>query len=429
MERDFVSQDLVKWKNSPQRKPLVVQGARQIGKTYAVNEFGRREYDNVACFNFEKEQKVKEFFTDLTPSVLIPKLEYYKRTKIFPGQTLIVFDEVQACPQALTSLKYFCEEANQYHVAALGSLLGVAVNRQEFSFPVGKVDFLTMQPMDFKEYLLARGDKFLIEQIQHSYQTNSPMEFHEQAMEIYKEYLLLGGMPEAVKIFFETKNFDLAREKQSDIMQAYFGDMSKYNRSTEIPKTRLLYKNMNTCLAKENKKFMYKCIKNNARSSEYENAVQWLSLAGIAKQVHRLEQIKLPLNAYQSLSDFKFFMNDVGLCAAAMNILPQDVFGSNPMFADFKGGLAENYVCNALAKNGRELFYWTSGNQAEVDFVTRIGEDVIPIEVKSGEHTRSKSLNEYAKRFSPKYAIRISAKNFGFENGIKSVPLYAAAWI
>lgn len=417
---------MAKWKNSPYRKPLVLQGARQIGKTFAANEFGRLEYDNTVYFNFEKDENLKNLFTELYPAALVPKLEYFKKTKIAPKHTLIIFDEIQACPAAIASLKYFFEEANQYHVIALGSLLGVAANREEFSFPVGKVDFMTMSPMDFEEYLLARGDDFLIERIFDSYQKFSPMEFHEQALQIYKEYLLVGGMPEVVRIFLETKNFELVREKQTDIIQGYFNDMSKYNRQTEIPKTRLLYKNMNICLSKENKKFMYKCIKNNARSSEYENAVQWLSMAGIACQVHRLEQIRLPLEAYKSLSDFKFYMNDVGLCSGSMNILPQDVFGEEPAFADFKGGLTENYICNALENNGHKLFYWTSGNQAEVDFVTRIEDDIIPIETKSNKNTRSKSLAEYAKRYSPKYAIRFSQKNFGFENGIKSIPLYAA---
>ena len=426
MERK-IYQDLLNWKNSPDRKPLVLQGARQVGKTYIVNLFGAENYANVVYCNFEKEQGLKDFFDDLEPKNILKKLSNYKRKEILPKHTLIIFDEIQACPEALTSLKYFCEEAKEYHLISMGSLLGVSVHRQRFSFPVGKVEFLNMYPMDFEEFLLANNNQFLIEQIKKSYNENRPMDrpFHEQALELYKKYLYIGGMPEVVEEYLKNQNYQLVKIKQQSILDSYFNDMGKYNKASEIPKTRLVYKNISTQLAKENRKFKYSDIKSGGRSSEFANAIEWVCLAGIANQLHKIQQIKLPLNAYKSLDDFKFYMNDVGLCSASQDIIIDDIMFDNADFNDFKGGLTENYVNNQMMANQHKCYYWTSGNRAEVDFVARLGKDIIPIEVKSGDNTRSKSLNEYINKFNPQYAIRISAKNFGYDNNIKSVPLYA----
>ena len=427
MERK-IYQDLVTWKNSLDRKPLILQGARQVGKTYIVNLFGSKNYANVVYCNFEKEQGLKDFFTnDLDPKNILKRLSNYKRKEILPKHTLIIFDEIQACPLALTSLKYFCEEAKDYHLIAMGSLLGVSVNRQNFSFPVGKVEFLNMYPMDFEEFLMASESSFLIEQIKECYLTNKPLEtlFHEQALDLYKKYLFIGGMPEVVEEYFKNGNYELVKIKQQSILDSYFDDMGKYNKATEIPKTKLVYKNISTQLAKENKKFKYSLVKSGGRSSEFENAIEWIGLAGIAHQLYRVEQIKLPLNAYRSLSDFKFYMNDVGLCCVSQDILVEDILFDNQEFNNFKGGLTENYVNNQLLVNQNKCYYWNSGNQAEIDFITRIDKHIIPIEVKSSDNTRSKSLNEYIVKYNPKYSIRISSKNFGFENNIKSVPLYA----
>lgn len=419
--------DLLNWKNSDDRKPLILQGARQVGKTYIVTLLGAENYANIVYCNFEKEQDLKSLFSDLTPQNILRKLAHYKRKEIIPKRTLIIFDEIQACPEALTSLKYFCEDANEYHVVAMGSLLGVSVNRQQFSFPVGKVQFLNMYPMDFEEFLAASGVTFLIDEIKSCYNSNTPLDnaFHEQALELYKQFLYIGGMPEVVEEYLKNHNYDLVKIKQQTILDSYFNDMGKYNKATEIPKTKLVYKNISTQLAKENKKFKYSSIKSGGRASEFAEAIEWLSLAGIANQLFKLEQIKLPLNAYKSLDDFKLYMNDVGLCSASQKVLPDDILFDNTDFNDFKGGLTENYVNNQLLTNGLNCFYWKSGNSAEVDFITRIGQDVIPIEVKSSDNTRSRSLNEYVAKFNPKYAIRVSAKNFGFKNNIKSVPLYA----
>ncbi len=426
MERK-IYEELVEWKNSSSRKPLILQGARQVGKTYIVNLFGSNEYANTVYCNFEQEKDLRDFFVDLRPQSILSKLSNYKRKEILPIHTLIIFDEIQACPEAITSLKYFCEDANEYHIIALGSLLGVSVNRGISSFPVGKVQFLNMYPMDFEEFLLATNNKFLIGQIKECYETNAALArpFHEQALELYKKYLYVGGMPDVVDEFVKTNNYDIVKVKQNDILNAYFDDMGKYNKQSEIPKTRMVYKNISTQLAKENHKFKFSDIKSGGRSSEFAGAIEWLCLAGIASQLYRIEQIKLPLEAYKSLTDFKFYMNDVGLCSASQNVLIDDILFENTSFNDFKGGLAENYVYNQLKSNHLDSFYWRSKNQAEVDFITRLGKDIIPIETKSNDNTRSKSLNEYIQKFNPAYSIRISSKNFGFENNIKSVPLYA----
>lgn len=426
MERK-IYRDLLKWKESTDRKPLILQGARQVGKTYIVNYFAGREYEGSIYCNFERDRALHDFFNDLTPASIIKKLALYKRREILPEHTLIIFDEIQACPEAITSLKYFNEEANGYHILALGSLLGVSVNRSSFSFPVGKVQFMTLYPLDFEEYLMARGEQALIDLIRESYKGNLPLDmpFHERAMEYYKEYLFVGGMPEAVEEYGKNKNPELLRIIQGTILEAYHNDMGKYNKQSEIPKTRIVYKSISTQLAKENKKFQYKSIKQGGRASEFESAIEWLCLSGIASQLYRIEQIMLPLNAYRSLTDFKFYMNDVGLCGAAQDIHYEDILGENPLLDNFKGGLTENYVFNQLTAKGFSLYYWTNGSQAEIDFLTRLGGDIIPIEVKANTNTRSRSLGIYTDRHHPPYSIRISAKNFGFENGIRSVPLYA----
>ena len=426
MKRKIINQ-LIEWQNSSDRKPLILQGARQIGKTYIVNEFASTQYQNSVYCNFEKETELASFFENLSTLEIIKKLSVYKRKEIIPEKTLIIFDEVQACPEAITSLKYFNEEANQYHIIALGSLLGVSVNRGISSFPVGKIQFMNMFAMDFEEYLLAKDESYLIEKIYKCYAENSPMEeaFHNRLLEYYREYLFVGGMPAVVENFIKNKNPDYSNILKSDILDSYQNDMGKYNKQSEIPKTKIVYKNISTQLAKENKKFQYRQIKSGGRASEFENSIEWLCLSGIASQVFRLEHICLPLEANRSLSDFKFYMNDTGLCCSQQKLLFEDIAFENPMLNEFKGGLAENYVLTQLKAKNFDLYYWTNENQAETDFITRIGKDIIPIEVKSSDNTRSKSLMAFINRYNPPYAIRISTKNFGFENGIKSVPLYA----
>ena len=420
--------DLLKWKDSQERKPLVLQGARQIGKTYIVSYFAGIAYKNCVYCNFEKEKTLESLFNNLAPKEILANLAALKHQQIFPGTTLIIFDEIQYCPEALTSLKYFCEEAGEYHIIAMGSLLGVSVNRGQNSFPVGKVEFMEMFPMDFEEYLMAKEEDYLIERIKECYRNDSPLEqaMHEKALSLYREYLFIGGMPAVVSDYIKNNNAQIASIFQSEIIESYLNDMGKYNRKTEISKTRLIYRNISTQLAKENRKFQDRYIKAGARAAEFEDAIEWVCLAGIAKRVFRLEKPGLPLQSNSSDTDFKFYMSDTGLCCRVQDLLIDDVLYDNSMLSDFKGGLTENYVCTQLSANGLKLYYWTSGNQAEVDFITRIGSDIVPIEVKSSVHTMSKSLSVYASSYKPAYSIRISAKNFGFENTIKSVPLYAA---
>lgn len=426
MERK-IYQDLLNWKLNNDRKPLILQGARQVGKTYIVNYFAGKEYVNSVYCNFEKDSQLHDFFDNLDPMNIIKKLSLYKRKEILPHNTLIIFDEIQACPQAITSLKYFNEEANDYHIISLGSLLGVSVSRSNFSFPVGKVQFMTMYPLDFEEYLMAKNEHELISLIKNCFLTNTPLDraFHERAIDYYKEYLYVGGMPEAVMEYNRNSNPELVRIIQQSILESYLNDMGKYNKQTEIPKTKIVYKSIGTQLGKENKKFQYKNIKHGARSKEYQEAIEWITLSGIATQLYKLETVLLPLNAYQSLTDFKFYMNDVGLCTASQNIYFEDILSNNELLSIFKGGLTENYVFNQLLSNNIKSYYWVSDGVAEVDFVVRLNNDIIPIEVKSTENIRSKSLSIYKDINKPKYSIRISLRNFGYENEIKSVPLYA----
>ena len=307
---------LESWKNSEHRKPLILQGARQVGKTYSVLEFGRTHYENTVYFNFETNPKLNQTFEEnISPEYLIPILSHISGQTIVREKTLIVFDEVQLCERALTSLKYFYENEPDYHIIVAGSLLGVAVNRKAFSFPVGKVDIKTMYPMDLEEFMLALGEKQLGEQIRNSFQNNEPLPsaLHDAAMKLYREYLVVGGMPECVLQYSETKDFILVRHTQDTILSGYLNDMSKYNTTNEIKKTRLAYDNITVQLSKRNTRFQYKLIKKGARASEFENAIEWLTLSGIVSQIYKVEQIKKPLENYRDIDAFKIYVSDCGL--------------------------------------------------------------------------------------------------------------------
>jgi predicted AAA+ superfamily ATPase len=420
---------LNEWKNSTYRKPLILQGARQVGKTYSILEFGRKEYENVAYFNFETNVNLAETFSEsIDPSYLIPILSRISGQTIIKAKTLIVFDEVQLCERALTSLKYFCENAPEYHIVALGSLLGVAVNRDEFSFPVGKVDIKTMYPMDMEEFLLAYNEIELIAQIKDCFKNDEPMPhaLHKAALAYYREYLVCGGMPECVDKYLETKDFILLRHTQDMISESYLKDMSKYNKQNEIKKTHLVYDNITVQLSKKNTRFQYKLIKKGGRAAEFKNAIEWLVLSGIATRIYRIEHPMKPLENYRDIDAFKTYVSDVGLLCAKKDLLADDVIYNSPELNDFKGGMTENYVCGQLVSNGYKCYYWTSKQNAEIDFIIQREGKIIPIEVKSAENTKAKSLAVYTKAFRPEYAIKLSTKNFGFENGKKAVPLYAA---
>ena len=417
------------WKNSPHRKPLILQGARQVGKTYAVLEFGLTHYDNVAYFNFETSPRLAQTFAeDISPDYLIPVLSHIAGQTIVRERTLIVLDEVQLCERALTSLKYFCEDAPEYHIIVAGSLLGVAVNREAFSFPVGKVDMKTMYPMDMEEFLLAVGEEALAQRIRACFDTDTPLPaaLHEAAMQRYRQYLTVGGMPECVLQYAQTQDQVLVRHTQDTILAGYLNDMSKYNTQNEIKKTRLVYDNVTVQLSKKNTRFQYKLIKKGARAAEFENALEWLCLSGVISRVYRAEQVKKPLENYRDIDAFKVYVSDLGLLCAKKNLAAADILYMSEELNDFKGGMAENYAQTQLIANGYQTYYWESDRGAEVDFVIQREGRLIPIEVKSADNTRAKSLKVYMDTFAPDYAIKLSARNFGFEDGKKTVPLYAA---
>ena len=417
------------WKESPHRKPLILQGARQVGKTYSILEFGRTHYENVAYFNFETNPKLnKTFDENISPDYLIPVLSHIAGQTIVKEKTLIVFDEVQLCERALTSLKYFCEDAPDYHIIVAGSLLGVAVNRAKFSFPVGKVNIKTLYPMDMEEFLLAMGENALVEQIKNCFKTNTPMPsaLHDKAMYLYRQYLVVGGMPECVAQFIQTKDYILIRHTQDTILASYLNDMSKYNTLNEIKKTWLAYDNITVQLSKKNTRFQYKLIKKGGRASEFENAIEWLCLSGIVSQVYKVEQIRKPLENYRDIDAFKIYVSDLGLLCAKKDLAANDILYMVEELNDFKGGMVENYVNVQLSISGYNTYYWESARGAEIDFVIQHNGKLIPIEVKSADNTKAKSLKVYMDTYKPAYAIKLSTKNFAFEDNKKTVPLYAA---
>ena len=424
-----IAEFLENWKESEHRKPLILQGARQVGKTYSILEFGRTNYENVAYFNFETNPKLNETFEEnISPDYLIPILSHIAGQTIIREKTLIVFDEVQLCERALTSLKYFCEDAPDYHIIVAGSLLGVAVNRAKFSFPVGKVDMKTLYPMDMEEFMLAMGEDSLVEKIRECFETDSPMPsaLHDAAMQLYRQYLVVGGMPECVMLFKETRDYILVRHTQDTILASYLNDMSKYNNLNEIKKTRLAYDNITVQLSKRNTRFQYKLIKKGGRASEFENAIEWLCLSGIVSQVYKVEQIKKPLENYRDIDAFKIYVSDLGLLCAKKDLAANDILYMVEELNDFKGGMAENYVNVQLSINGYNTYYWESAREAQEDFIIHRDGRLITIEEISAENTRAKSLKIYMDTYKPDYAIKISAKNFAFEDNKKIVPLYAA---
>ncbi|MDR1579348.1 MAG: ATP-binding protein [Synergistaceae bacterium] len=426
MERKIVK-SLLTWKNNPDKLPLLLQGARQVGKTYTLLSFGKCHYKNVAYFSMEESKEIPAIFErDLNPERIVLELSARSGQTILPGDTLIIFDEIQACEQALTSLKYFAERASQYHVIAAGSLLGVAMKREKFSFPVGKVDMLHLYPMDFEEFLWAIGRKDLCGLIREAYGGFTPLSLHDTAMDLYKTYLAVGGMPRAVGEYADKRDFDFVAAALKTLNDSYIADMAKYAAPQETARVMAAWASVPAQLAKENHKFQYKVIKPGARASDYEVALDWLRAAGMINKCVHVTEGKLPLSVYAQNETFKVYMVDTGLLCSKFDIPPSAVLHTPHTFDGFKGAMAENYICQALVANGITPYYWTSAGRAEVDFVFQDKSGgIIPLEAKSAENVRSKSLRGYRDIYKPPYVIRVSAKNFGFENGIKSIPLYA----
>lgn len=416
------------WKDKKKRMPLVLGGARQVGKTYILQEFGNKNFESMVYLNMETETALADLLeTELSPVKIIQFIEASKGQKITAGKTLIFFDEIQACERALTSLKYFCEQAPQYHVVAAGSLLGVAVNRQKYSYPVGKVEELTLFPLDFEEFLWAMNRQDIAEKIREHFKSNEPMPkaWHEMAIDLYKNYFIVGGMPAAVVEYIQSQSFIQVQQIQNNILNQYVADMAKYADPSTSLKVRACYNSIPAQLAKENTKFQYKVVQRGGTATIFGESIEWLEFAGITLKCQRIEHGFIPINAYVDLSNFKLYMADIGILTLRSGMPLQTILSNIEENNTYLGAMTENYVAQALASNRHRPFYWQSEGKAEVDFVLQLNGEVIPVEVKKGQRNRSKSLGVFASKYKSAYSIRISKKNFGLENNIKSLPLYA----
>lgn len=423
-------ENLLAWKQSRRRKPLIIEGARQVGKTWLMKEFGRQAYGDTVYINFDSNARMAELFaSDLDTKRLVLGLELYAGRKIDPENALLIFDEVQEVPRALAALKYFCEDAPQYHIVCAGSLLGIALHRGT-SFPVGKVDFLKLYPLSFQEFLMAIGKKQfseLLDQQDFSMITS----FRETYADALKQYYFVGGMPEAVESFAENQDFNEVRQIQKRILAAYEQDFSKYAPNEVVPRLRMLWNSIPAQLAKENKKFIYGLVREGARAKDYETALLWLSDCGLVHRVSRVNAPGIPLRAYEDMKAIKLFVLDVGLLGCMTGLHQRTLLDGNALFVEFKGALTEQYVCQQLKTLADlELCYYTNDRgSCEVDFVVDTGGRVMPLEVKAETNLRAKSLKTYREKFSPELAIRTSMADYRKEDGLVNLPLYAIGQI
>lgn len=425
MKRD-IYQHLQDWKTSRRRKPLIFNGARQVGKTYSLKYFGKTSYKRTAYFNFEKNEKLCHYFENtLDPKQLLKILSIYSEIEISEENTLVIFDEIQECPKALNSLKYFCEEANQYHVVAAGSLLGIKTNQTE-GFPVGKVNFLHLYPLTFFEFLSALGQektRNFLEEYQNYDPFPSPI--HEKMVDLLKIYLFTGGMPEVVSEYIKTENLTVVREIQMEILNAYENDFAKHAPPHEIMKITTVWKQVHRQLAKENKKFIFSAMRKSARGRDYENAIQWLIDAGLIHKSYLVKSPKFPLSAYADNDIFKIFLSDVGLLGAQSNLSPKIIIEGHLMFTEFKGALTENFIAQEMISTARcKPYYWTSEGIAEVDFLIEGEQEVFPLEVKAGMSQKKKSLLVYHQKYSPSKLFRTSTLNLKQDGNLYNFPLY-----
>lgn len=421
---------LLKWKQSKRRKPLIIEGARQVGKTWLMKEFGRQAYADTVYINFDSNSRMAELFaSDMDTERLIMGLELYIGRKIDPENSLLIFDEVQEVPRALTSLKYFYENAPEYHIVCAGSLLGIALH-QGTSFPVGKVDFLKLYPLSFKEFLMATGKERFAELLD---KRDFPMitSFKQLYIDALKQYYFIGGMPEAVQSFVENKDFNEVREIQKRILAAYEQDFSKHAPVEIVPRLRMLWNSIPSQLAKENKKFIYGLIREGARAKDYETAIMWLSDCGLVHKVSRVNAAGIPLRAYEDLKAFKLFVVDVGLLGCMTGLRQRTLLEGNDLFVEFKGALTEQYVCQQLkTMEDLDVYYYTNDRgSCEVDFIIDTGEQVVPVEVKAEVNLRAKSLKTYYEKFSPQISVRTSMADYKREEWLVNLPLYAISQI
>ena len=430
MKRDLYNQ-LLKWKDKPNRKPLLLQGARQVGKTYLVNQFGKSEYSQFVSLNFEQEPGLKTLFEgSLSAETIIENIELYIGEKIDPKNALIFFDEIQEVEEAISSLKYFNEEASEYQIIAAGSLLGVSVGKEK-SFPVGKVNFITLYPMSFSEYLKAFGEELIYDKLQNLLKIEPlPELIHEKLIKHLKKYLFLGGMPEVLESYKANKDIALAREIQNEILESYSRDFSKYSNNLQALKISELWNSIPYQLARENKKFMYSNVRIKARASMYESTIEWLKKTGLIYLVNNITVPKLPLSGYVEKNKFKLYLFDTGLLGAMLSLSSDIIIKGTELFSEYNGAFIENYVASELTDLGeKELFYWSSKSDAEVDFIIQSGMEIYPLEVKSGTSRNLKSLRSYADKYSPKKIVRTSPRNFIRADEFVNIPLYSLSTI
>ena len=442
-----ITQQLIDWKNRPDHKPLILQGARQVGKTYILEEFGREHYNNYIKVSLDLVPDVRIFLKDnINPLEIIAYLETLYNERIIPHETLVILDEIQDCKRALLALKYFQEDYPQYDVVAAGSLLGVAVNQgnkpdeeeetvkaqdqqseDEFSYPVGKVDELRLYPMDFEEFLWAMNMGVLAQDIRAHFNSNEtmPASVHQIALDLYQRYLIIGGMPESVAKYVETHSFLECKMVQQSILLGYNADMAKYAKPATTVKIRACFNSIPAQLAKENRKFQYKLAQKGGTAKIFGEAIEWLILAGIVHKCKLISHGFIPISAQEDDSDFKIYMSDIGLLNTKAQMPAQMLLNSIETENTFLGSVAENYVAQAFSANGITLHYWKNDNTQEVEYVIQDGTNVIPVEVKKGKKVDAISMNNFKKTYNCPFAYRISGKNFGFANDIKSVPLYA----
>lgn len=417
---------LLNWKQSKRRKPLIIEGARQVGKTWLMKEFGRQAYADTVYINFDANSRMAELFaSDLNTDRLILGLELYVGHKIDPESSLLIFDEVQEVPRALASLKYFYENAPQYHIVCAGSLLGIALH-QGTSFPVGKVDFLKLYPLSFREFLMATGQEQFAELLdKQDFQMITS--FKQTYIDALKYYYFVGGMPEAVVCFAESKDFNEVREIQKRILAAYEQDFSKHAPNEIVPRLRMLWNSIPSQLAKENKKFIYGLVREGGRAKDYETAILWLSDCGLVHKVSRVNAAGIPLRAYEDLKAFKLFVLDVGLLGCMTGLRQRTLLNGNDLFVEFKGALTEQYVCQQLQTiEDLDVYYYTNDRgSCEVDFIVDTGERIIPVEVKAETNLKAKSLRTYREKFSPEISIRTSMADYKKEDWLVNLPLYA----
>lgn len=424
-----IMEELIKWKKCKERKPLILRGARQVGKTYIIKQFGEENYDGVAYFNFDHDTQLQNMFeTTKDPKSILEQLSFVYGKAILPEKTLIVFDEIQECPNALNSLKYFEEEAKEYHIVSAGSLLGIRLSHT--SFPVGKVDFLDMYPMTFTEFLEADGQKNLVNYMDSIKKIeNIPDIFFNKLSEKLKAYFIIGGMPEVVDSWTKYKDMEKVNKIQDNILKSYESDFSKHTTNVEANRISIIWNSIPSQISKENKKFLYQVAKNGARAREYEGAVNWLRDANVVNKIYNVTNPSMPLIGYNDLASFKMYLNDVGLLRKKTDLDSKVIIEENKLFQEFKGALTENYVLQTLVANGLKPYYYTFDNKYEIDFIIQYQNEIIPIEVKSGKSVNNTSLKVYNEVNKPKTRIRLSMKNLSKDDNLINIPLFMIEYL